>query len=579
MNYKRLFSKGFLLIAAGVIASTSLFYTVQAALPNPATAKVTFTFDDARVSSYTNAAPTLAKYGLKGTNYVTTGCVGMTTTPNTCHAANDVKYMTWAQVKALQNTYGWEIGSHSVTHPYLASYNADDDQPTALTDAQVVSEVTQSKSALLAQGIDAKSFASPYGDYDAFSLQTIAKHYSSHRAFAEQNNNVYPYNDQLLNNMQVQMPVTLSAVKAKIDYAIANNTWLVLTFHDIVPTPSKNVYKYQWSKSNLDAVAAYVKAKQDAGQIKNVNVTEGVVTSNENLLPGGGFDNGITGGWSTDNSAAFSANAANNGSFPGATKAIQIASTTTAGHLYSPRVQVNSNSLYVLKNYLNVTAVGGGEVGFYIDEYDANGAWVSGQYKGRENSVYIENMNFTYVPSSVKVKSASLQIYTTASSGIKGFLDKSEWYLISTDSQAQTNLMPNSSFDTGLGGWRTDNAQQVTHNPSGFVAINKTGTSTESHLFSPSITVETGKSYYVENYVAISANTLSEIGFYIDEYDINGNWISGQYMASTSQLGARNVAFSYSPSSTQVKQSSLQIIFSGGTELRATIDNSKWLPL
>src|SRR3954465_1579657 len=64
------------------------------------TAKVSFTFDDGLQSAYTQAAPTLAKYGLSGTNYVITGCVGMATAPNTCHANTAAKYMTWAQITA-----------------------------------------------------------------------------------------------------------------------------------------------------------------------------------------------------------------------------------------------------------------------------------------------------------------------------------------------------------------------------------------------------------------------------------------------------------------------------------------------
>ncbi len=166
------------MVAALLVAAT---VTVNFALPSsadtaPAQAKVSFTFDDGAASSYTYAAPTLSKYGLSGTNFVTTGCVGMTTVPNKCRADNDVKYMTWTQVKALQNTYGWEIGSHTMTHPYLASYDASDGQPKPLTQSQVVNEIAGSKTALTAQGINATAFASPYGDYNQFSLETIAKY-------------------------------------------------------------------------------------------------------------------------------------------------------------------------------------------------------------------------------------------------------------------------------------------------------------------------------------------------------------------------------------------------------------------
>ena len=368
-------------LVSAIVLSAAV--TVNFALPTsadtaPAAAKVTFSFDDGAASSYTYAAPTLAKYGLSGTNFVTTGCVGMTTVPNTCRADQDVKYMTWDQVKALQNTYKWEIGSHTVTHPYLATYDASDGQPRPLTQTQVVNEIAGSKSALAAQGINASSFASPYGDYNQFSLETIAKYYAVHRGFADKNNNIWPYNDLVVQNYPVQYPVSVAQVKAKIDAAIANNHWLVLTFHDIAPVASTNPDDYQYSVANLDAIAAYVRSKQSAGQIKAVNASNGPATSSVNLLTNGGFASGIASGWTTDNPTAFKANGANNGSYPEPSKSVLVSSTAAHSHLFSPRIAVDSNTLYVLKSYLNVKAIKSGEIGYYIDEYDASGNWVSG---------------------------------------------------------------------------------------------------------------------------------------------------------------------------------------------------------
>src|SRR3990167_9370339 len=88
--------------------------------PVPASAaastRISFTFDDGLLSSYNQAAPTLATYGYKGTVYATTGCIGSV---GTCPADEDALYMSWAQLSALQATYGWEVGAHSVTHPLM----------------------------------------------------------------------------------------------------------------------------------------------------------------------------------------------------------------------------------------------------------------------------------------------------------------------------------------------------------------------------------------------------------------------------------------------------------------------------
>ena len=189
------------------------------------------------LSSLTQAAPTLKKYGLTGTNYVITDCVGMTTVPNTCRANTDVPYMTWDQILQLQNTYGWEIGSHTVNHQCLVSVG-DDCQATKLTAAQVDAELANSKSALAAQGINATAFAPPYGDYDMSVVAQVAKYYSSMRGFADIGNNIWPLGDYLLRNVPVQEVTTpVATLKAKVDEAIANKKWVVFTFHDIRPNP------------------------------------------------------------------------------------------------------------------------------------------------------------------------------------------------------------------------------------------------------------------------------------------------------------------------------------------------------
>ena len=108
----------------------------------------------------------------------------MTTVPNTCQADNDKTYLTWAQIAQLKNTYGWEIGSHTVTHPYLATSDPDD-QPLPIPFSQVVQELEQSKTNLAAQGINSTAFASPYGDYNMPVLAEIAKNYSSQRGFGD----------------------------------------------------------------------------------------------------------------------------------------------------------------------------------------------------------------------------------------------------------------------------------------------------------------------------------------------------------------------------------------------------------
>jgi len=564
-----------------------------AAVSQPAqAARVSFTFDDGLASAYTAAAPTLAAHGLTGTDYIITGCTGMTTVPNTCAADTGMKYMTWEQITALQNTYGWEIGGHTVGHPQLATDN--------LTDAQLQHEIADNKQALLDHGFAANAFASPYGDYDNRALAMISKYFSSHRGFWDVDNNVWPYaNDYIVNNMQVQSGVTVAQVKTRIDQAIANKQWLVLTFHEIRANASTNPEDYQYKTADLDAIAAYVKTKQDAGSIKATNMTNGLVTGTNNMLAGGGFDAGFTGGWRTDHSDVVTIDSLTNGSYvsgvtTGPTKSVKVATSATAGsHVFSPMVSVDSTKQYVLKSFLNLTSRTSGEMGYYIDEYDANGNWISGQWKKSETVLGVKEENIAYTPSSANVKKASLQVYADANSGIVAYLDNFQWFALDdsaapvdpTPPTTGTNAMPNGNFDAGVGtGWTTNNSSAFvadannngsTENPVNSIKL--TAPTTNASLFAPKVGVDSTATYTIKAFLKLLTLTSGELGFYVDEYDVNGAWISGKYITGIRSTMNGDVTFQYTPSSSNVKKAGLQVILVGNSGITGYLDNVQWI--
>ena len=573
-------------LAVGAMAAALLSPTAaNAAVDNPAPGPlVSFTFDDGGLSALTQAAPTLQKYGLTGTNYVVTNCVGMTTVPNTCRASTDIPYMTWDQITQLQNTYGWEIGSHTVTHQCLVSVG-DDCQNTKLTAAQVDAELANSKAALAARGINATAFAPPYGDYDMSAVARVAKYYSSMRGFADTGNNIWPLGDYLLRNVPVQEVTTpVATLKAKVDEAIENKTWVVFTFHDIRPNPSTNPDDYQYGTAELDQLAAYVKTKVAAGQIKNVNVSKGLVTGSPNMMPNPTFNNGIAGGWRTDAPAAITADSANNGSFPDFAKSVKLVSGATTGHLFSPAVPVTPTTNYLFKAFLNVAAITTGELGFYVDEYNSAGQWISGQFRKRENSRWVEAMNFTYTPTSTNVASASLQIWV-AGTGITAYVDNVQMLALGAETTPPpaSTLVANGTFDAGISsGWTTDSASTIVAdaanhgspaNPVNSVKL--TATTANKHLFSPQVAVTPG-TYKIAGYLNVAARTSGEVGFYIDEYNAAGQWISGQYKLGVAAAGVTNVDLTYSPSTTSVAKASLQVIVQGNSGLQGYFDDVRW---
>jgi peptidoglycan/xylan/chitin deacetylase (PgdA/CDA1 family) len=125
--------------------------------------RVAVTFDDAYRSTYELAWPALRELGVPATVYAPTNFVGADGPMSWPGIADDaagphadeLRCMTWDQLGELQQA-GWEIGSHTCSHPHLSQ--CDDD---SLERELVVSRET------IAQRLGScTTIASPYGDVD-----------------------------------------------------------------------------------------------------------------------------------------------------------------------------------------------------------------------------------------------------------------------------------------------------------------------------------------------------------------------------------------------------------------------------
>ena len=126
---------------------------VGEALRYPAGQNVCITFDDGCETDLIAAAPVLSQFGFSATLYLTAGFLG---TPG---------YLHNAQVREL-DTLGFEIGCHSMTHPYLCD----------LPDSELKREILDAK--LQIENIVGHSighFSCPGGRYDRRTIQ-MAKH-------------------------------------------------------------------------------------------------------------------------------------------------------------------------------------------------------------------------------------------------------------------------------------------------------------------------------------------------------------------------------------------------------------------
>lgn len=123
----------------------------SASLPDRA---VAVTFDDGCASVLDRAAPVLDRYALRATVFAVTGHLGGANDwPGQARGTPSFSLLGAEGVPALAGR-GWEIGSHTVTHPSLR----------ALESPGIERELRESRAALEAlTGAPVTSFAFPYG--------------------------------------------------------------------------------------------------------------------------------------------------------------------------------------------------------------------------------------------------------------------------------------------------------------------------------------------------------------------------------------------------------------------------------
>ncbi|MGO4189781.1 polysaccharide deacetylase family protein, partial [Pseudarthrobacter sp. TAF60_1] len=250
---------------------------------------VSVTFDDGWTSQYNNALPVLNKYGVPATMYIISGSV------------NDVPtYMTQAQIQAFASR-GDEIASHTVTHADL----------TTLTATQLNNELSQSKATLqqMFGPSAAIDFASPYGAYNATTTAAVKNYYATQRNTDEGFNALAgfdPYNILVQNVVSTTPNAT---VQGWINSAKANNTWLILVYHEVGANIGGDIYH-----TDTAVLDSHMAAVKNSG-LPMVTVRQGVqaLTSPAATAPAAPAGVSATAG---NASATVSWTAPNNGGSP-----------------------------------------------------------------------------------------------------------------------------------------------------------------------------------------------------------------------------------------------------------------------
>ncbi|MCK4473698.1 polysaccharide deacetylase family protein [Candidatus Parcubacteria bacterium] len=207
-------------------------------------ALVSFTFDDSNPNHLEKIAPFLEQYDMKATRYYVTG----------------VSWTNFTECKILQDQYNWEIGGHTRTHPDL----------TNITLEQVKQEICGGKSDFIANGIAVKSFAPPYTEINADTMNIVKECYESCRNDWGINYPPYePYRIRMLSSLDNIDRLKISEISDKLDEAIENNGWIVFYSHRVDNTGNPYCTDEQFFKELLNLISK-------KPEIEVVTVSEGL---------------------------------------------------------------------------------------------------------------------------------------------------------------------------------------------------------------------------------------------------------------------------------------------------------------
>jgi len=167
----------------------------------------TFILDDGNDTDYVVAKEIFAGQDAVACTAVTTDWIG------------ENNHLTADQIRALRDA-GWEIMSHTASHPHLTSLDA----------AQIEDELARSKSVLEGLGATVRNIVYPYNQNNELVRRITANYYRSGRggSYAVNYADTDPY---FLKSFPYKHD--LAGMKRTIDRAYADRAWIIVYQHEV----------------------------------------------------------------------------------------------------------------------------------------------------------------------------------------------------------------------------------------------------------------------------------------------------------------------------------------------------------
>lgn len=241
-----------IVLSSGLGGEVILYVAGIYAVPTKERAEISFTFDDTYLSTYTLGMKKLSAYRFPATAYVIADIVG------------DPGRMTLEQLYELRNLHHWEIAGHSMTlaaHNLPSGLNSLEPEP-----AKLEAEMDALRGWLDENGFKRRTFSYPKGAAGQGVRKYVRRDYCAGRATAEGPETIPTRDDYTMRGWSISSNSdTVDSIKAKIDRAVAEKAWLMLTWHDLVGTPDESA---DFSVAGFEQVVDYVRSLQLQGKVR-----------------------------------------------------------------------------------------------------------------------------------------------------------------------------------------------------------------------------------------------------------------------------------------------------------------------
>lgn len=153
-------------------------------------------------------------------------------------------YMDYGRIHEIAAA-GNEVTAHTRTHASLLN----------LSTAQLLSEVQGSRQDLLDEGFTpVNTFAYTYGEYDARSIQAVKDAGFAGARTVDDGYNTKLTDKFLLMDQNVETTTSAAQMIEWINTAVANKTWVILTFHQVY----SGTDQYSTTPAKLQQVVDYL---------------------------------------------------------------------------------------------------------------------------------------------------------------------------------------------------------------------------------------------------------------------------------------------------------------------------------